>query len=214
VARCTLRAPVGPRGGVGQGDRGWRSPEWRCGVEAVEKHRDSGVHWWGEGSGGRWRWRRGPAVLVWKREGEGGLNWGRKSSEGGTHQKEADVGDARTKFGMEEGSSVVGANEVDAWAVEKRAWCSGLDGRGMVKRGTGDSQQLFKPKRGEGGGGNGGSARCRMGAGEEGRGGPTQRSAARGRWQRPPCYTPVLKEQNRSLYTCAQDVQITRIVKI
>jgi hypothetical protein len=28
------------------------------------------------------------------------------------------------------------------------------------------------------------------------------------------CHTPVLKEQNQSLYTCAQDVQMTRIATI
>jgi hypothetical protein len=46
------------------------------GVEAVEKPRDSGVHRWGESSGGRWRWRHGLAGSVRKREGEGDLNWG------------------------------------------------------------------------------------------------------------------------------------------
>jgi hypothetical protein len=60
---------VAPGKAVGQ-----HSPEQRCDVAAVEEHRDSGVRWWGESSGGRWRWRRDPVASVWKREGEGGLN--------------------------------------------------------------------------------------------------------------------------------------------
>jgi hypothetical protein len=43
-----------PRGGAGQGGRGRRSPERLCGVKAVEKPPDSGVHRRGESSGGRW----------------------------------------------------------------------------------------------------------------------------------------------------------------
>jgi hypothetical protein len=42
-------------------------------MEAMEKPQDSGVHRWGEG---------GPAVLVQKREGEGGFNFVKKSLEG------------------------------------------------------------------------------------------------------------------------------------
>jgi hypothetical protein len=83
---CTPGAPVGPRGGVGQGVWGRRSPERRCGVEAVEKPQDSGVRRQGESSGGRWRWRRSPAVSVRKREGEGVLNWGQWWRMGGSHR--------------------------------------------------------------------------------------------------------------------------------
>jgi hypothetical protein len=38
------------------------------------------------------------------------------------------------EFGAEEGSLVEAASEVDAWVVEKRVWCSGVDGKGMTKR--------------------------------------------------------------------------------
>jgi hypothetical protein len=59
-------------------------------VEAVEKSQINGVHRWGEGSDGQWRWRRGPVVLVRKREGEDGLNWGQRWRMGGSHREAAE----------------------------------------------------------------------------------------------------------------------------
>jgi hypothetical protein len=48
---------------------------------------DNGVHWWGESSGGRWRWRHDSAVSVRKRKGEEVLNRGQQWQMGGSHRE-------------------------------------------------------------------------------------------------------------------------------
>jgi hypothetical protein len=70
---------------------GWSSPKRWCGVEAVEKSPDSGVRRWGESFGGWWQWRRRSTVSMWKRECEGGLNWGQQWQMVGSHHEAAEV---------------------------------------------------------------------------------------------------------------------------
>jgi hypothetical protein len=79
----------------------------------VENASGGGVHQRGGSSGGRWRWRHGPAVSMRNKEGEGGLKWGQRlRMEGSHHEAVVAVGLGR-KPERRRGSPVVGADEAD-----------------------------------------------------------------------------------------------------
>jgi hypothetical protein len=81
-------------------------------VESVEDASGGGVHRRGRSSGGRWRWRHGPVVPVWKKEGESGLKWGQRWRMEGSHHEAAKAVALGWKL-ERRGSLAVRASEVD-----------------------------------------------------------------------------------------------------
>jgi hypothetical protein len=143
-------------------------------MEAVEKSQISDIHQRGEGSDGQWRWRRGPVVLVRKREGEDGLNWGQRWRMGGSHREAAEPvalrrnrrGGGVSSGGSQQGGRVgsgEGGRSSSSGAVERRT----------AKRGSGWRPTGFQAppwRMAVWGKRRGACGHCRMAEGEGGEG--------------------------------------------
>jgi hypothetical protein len=114
-------------------------------VKVVEKSRDSGVCQWGGSSGGRWRWRCGPVVLVRKREGEDDLNRGQRWQMGGSHRETTEMGAPRQepkKRGLRWRKPARRTRR--RWGRGKRSSSLGAVERRTVKRGSGQRPAAFE----------------------------------------------------------------------